>query len=127
MIQFDHIEVHVRDSKKYAGFLQTIFGNGRYQRISDNETYMFVSADQIHIEIKQKPDYNRPFDVQSDVGFCLPCLRMKGALEHLNAIPGVTITHQVQNPDGPCYFFTDHEGITWHFKDYDVQDIYVNI
>lgn len=127
MIKFDHIEVHVSNSEKYAAFLVKLMGTGRYKRISENETYMFVSADELHIEIKQKADYVRPFELKSDIGFCLPCLRMKGAHAHLASISEIEITHEVANPDGPCYFFRDYEGIMWHFKDYDQQDIYTNI
>ena len=127
MIQFDHIEVHVKNAENYAAFLQKLMGNGRYKRISDNNTYMFVSTDSIHIEIKEKADFVRPFDLPTDIGFCLPCLRMKGAHAHLLSLPEIEITHQVENPDGPCYFFKDYEGIMWHFKDYDTQDIYINV
>lgn len=127
MIKFDHIEVHVKDAEKYATFLQKIMGNGRYKKISDNNTYMFVSVDDIHIEIKEKSDFLIPFELKTNIGFCMPCLRMKGAYEHLENIPEIKITNQIQNPDGACYFFKDYEGIDWHFKDYDVQDIYINI
>jgi hypothetical protein len=127
MIQCDHIEVHVKNAKKYGAFLVQLMGNGRYQRISDNETYMFVSADQIHIEIKQKDEYVLPFDTKSGIGFCMPCLRMKGAFDHLMKLEGLEIKSEIQNPDGACYFFRDYEGIDWHFKDYDIQDKYINI
>lgn len=127
MIQFDHIEVHVKDAESYAAFLVKLMGNGRYKRISDNNTYMFVSADNIHIEIKEKEQFVNSFDVKNGIGFCLPCLRMKGAEQHLLSVQGIEMTHQVENPDGACYFFKDYEGIDWHFKDYDIQDVYINI
>jgi hypothetical protein len=127
MIKFDHIEVHVRDAAKYASFLQKPMGSGRFKKISDNNTYMFVSADDIHIEIKEKSQFNSPFDTKIGVGFCMPCLRMTGAKKHLESLKDVTITTQIQNPDGACYFFKDYEGIDWHFKDYDIQDIFINI
>ena len=127
MIKFDHIEVHVKDTAKYAEFLKLLMGNGRSKKISDSGTQMFVSADDIHIEIKQSKDSERTFDVKNDVGFCLPCLRMKGALDHLQSIDGIEIVSQSDNPDGPVYFFKDYEGIIWHIKDYEIQDIYINI
>ena len=72
MIKFDHIEVHVKNSENYAGFLKKLMGNGRFKKISDNNTYMFISTDDIHIEIKQKEHFMRTFDVQTDIGFCMP-------------------------------------------------------
>jgi hypothetical protein len=127
MIKFDHIEVHVHNSETYAKFLQKLMGSGRYKKISDNQTYMFVSADAIHIEIKQSDLFDYTFNVQKDIGFCMPCLRMKGAHKHLMGISEIEITSQIENPDGACYFFKDYEGIMWHFKDYDIQDMYINI
>ena len=87
---------------------------------------MFISADDIHIEIKQSSDFIKN-ELKTYKGFCLPCLRMKGAFEHLKNINELTITSKIKNPDGFCYFFKDYEGIDWHMKDYDIQDIYVNI
>lgn len=127
MIQFDHIEVHVKDSKLYAEFLVKLFGHGRIKRISDNNTYMFLSHDNLHIEIKERTTYEREFDIATGIGFCLPCLRMVSAYEHLSSIQGITLTNKVDNPDGPCYFFRDYEGIDWHIKDYNTLDVYVNI
>jgi hypothetical protein len=127
MIKFDHLEVHVKDAQQSASFLLKLMGNGRFKKISDNNTYMFVSADDIHIEIKEKPAFQNAFDTSNGIGFCMPCLRMKGALNYLEKISEIQITSQVQNPDGACYFFKDYEGIDWHFKDYDIQDIYINI
>ena len=57
----------------------------------------------------------------------MPCLRSSGAYEHLLQISEIEITDEIQNPDGPCYFFKDYEGIEWHIKAYDVQDKYINI
>lgn len=127
MINFDHIEVHVTNAEKYASFLQKLMGNGRFKKISDNNTYMFISADNIHIEIKEKLQYNSPFDTKNGIGFCMPCLRMCGAKDHLESIAEIELTSQIQNPDGACYFFKDYEGIDWHFKDYDIQDVFINI
>ena len=126
MIKFDHIEVHVSKSKEYVLFLEKLFGGGRYKQISKNQTFMFITADDIHIEIKQSSDY-RKNDFKEDIGYCLPCLRMKGAFDHIRSLNEVVITNKIENPDGPCYFFKDYEGIDWHIKDYEIQDIYINI
>ena len=127
MINFDHFEIHVKDSLKYVDFLQKLFGNGRYKKISNNNTFMFVSPDQIHIEIKENKKFIKSFDLEDSVGVCLPCLRMKGAKEHLLQLPEIQILKEIKNPDGACYFFKDYENIDWHFKDYDCLDIYINI
>jgi hypothetical protein len=59
-------------------------------------------------------------------GFCMPCLRTSDARNHLVKLD-VTITSEIQNPDGPCLFFEDYEGIKWHIKSYDRLDDFVNI
>ena len=61
MLSFDHIEVHVKNSKPYAEFLLQLFDGGRIKKISDNNTYMFVSNDQLHIEIKENTIYKGKF------------------------------------------------------------------
>lgn len=127
MILFDHIEVHVKNSEKYANFLIELFKYGRYKKISDNNTFMFIGSSDIHIEIKESINFSKSFNLEDGVGFCMPCLRMKGAEDHLKSIKAITIDSEIQNPDGKCLFFTDYEGVKWHFKDYDVQDIYINI
>lgn len=127
MIQFDHIEVHVKDSSQYVLFLQQLFGGGRYKRISDNNTYMFLSVDNLRIEVKERINYTNNVDLECAIGFCLPCLRMKGAKQHLNSISSIEILKELDNPDGPVIFFKDYEGIDWHIKDYEVLDIYTNI
>jgi hypothetical protein len=127
MILFDHIEVHVKNSEKYANFLVELFKYGRYKKISDNNTFMFIGSSDIHIEVKESINFTKSFNLESGVGFCMPCLRMKGAEAHLKSIKQITVDSEIQNPDGKCLFFTDYEGIKWHFKDYDVQDIYINI
>lgn len=127
MIKFDHIEVHVKDAHKYAIFLKKLFIVGRFKKISENNTYMFLSSDNIHIEIKENKNHQNVFNIDNGIGFCLPCLRMKNAKIFLDDIPEINIIKELNNPDGSCYFFKDYEGIDWHFKDYDVQDIYVNI
>jgi hypothetical protein len=127
MVCFDHIEVHVKNATNYVEFLKRLFGNGRYKKISDNNTYMFVSGDQIHLEVKENEKFSSVYELSNGIGFCLPCLRMKGAKNHLSNIPEITFIKEIQNPDGICIFFKDHENIDWHFKDYDCQDIYINI
>lgn len=127
MILFDHIEVHVKNSEQYAIFLTELFNYGRFKKISDNNTYMFIGSSDIHIEIKENDKYQTSFNIVDGIGFCMPCLRMKGAEAHLKKIKKLNIDSEIQNPDGKCFFFTDYEGIKWHFKDYDVQDIYINI
>ena len=88
---------------------------------------MFVSNDQLHIEIKENTIYNKEFNTQVGIGFCLPCLRMKGAKQHLSNFTEITITKEIENHDGACISFKDFENIYWHIKDYDCLDIYVNI
>mgnify|MGYP001193991349 FL=1 len=127
MIKFDHIEVHVNNSKKYAFFLKKIFKGGRFKKISENGTYMFISNDNFHIEIKENQNFVKKFKKSDGIGFCMPCLRYSGAYEYLSQISEIEITDKIQNPDGPCYFFKDYEGIEWHIKAYDIQDKYINI
>ncbi len=127
MIHFDHIEIHVKDSKSYVDFLLVLFTNGRYKKISENNTYMFLTPDNLRFEIKQKKEYNLTFNILENIGFCLPCLRMANALEHLERIQNITIYKTIANPDGKCYFFKDFQGIDWHIKDYNILDEYTNI
>lgn len=121
-IYFDHVEVHVNDIAGYCKFLQKLFCGGRYKVISETGTSMFCSPDLINFEIKKRQD-DAPKPQSS--GFCRPCLRMEHAKEHILGL-GLKIDLQVQNPDGPCYFFTDHEGVVWHIKEYLVRDQYIN-
>ena len=65
-------------------------------KISENETFMFISVDDIHIEIKQSSDFIKN-ELKTYKGFCLPCLRMKGAFEHLKNINELTITSKIKN------------------------------
>lgn len=127
MIQFDHIEVHVKDSERYVNFLVSLFGGGRFKRISDNNTYMFLSIDNIRIEVKERSNYLVNIDLENAIGFCLPCLRMKGAKNHLLSLGNIEITKELENPDGAVIFFKDYEGVDWHIKDYEIFDIYTNI
>lgn len=127
MINFDHIEIHVKNSCLYIQFLHKLFGGGRSKRISENNTYMFLSPDLIRFEVKENPSYSINVDISKAIGVCLPCLRMKNAKSHLESIKEVSIKKIVTNPDGYCYFFTDHEAIDWHIKDYEILDLYINI
>ncbi|MDP3979912.1 MAG: hypothetical protein Q8Q33_00710, partial [Chlamydiota bacterium] len=119
---FDHIEVHVTDIPKYCDFLQSIFQGGRYKVISDSGTSMFVSQDGINIEIKKK----KTNDMPDQSGFCNPCLRMENAKDFIEQKLNLQIDQTMKNPDGNCYFFKDHEGITWHIKEYLVRDKFIN-
>lgn len=119
---FDHIEVHVEDIPRYCEFLVQMFCGGRYKVISETGTSMFSSRDGLHIEIKKKKIDQKP----AASGFCNPCIRMENAREHIEKKLQLKIDQTLQNPDGPCYFFTDHEGIVWHIKDYLVRDKFVN-
>mgnify|MGYP003343649594 CR=1 FL=1 len=127
MILFDHIEVHVKNAKKYAIFLQTLFKYGRFKKISQNNTYMFLGSSDLHIEIKESLNYVNNFNNINGIGFCMPCLRMSDARAHLNKISGIKIENEIKNPDGVCIFFTDYEGINWHIKDYEIIDKFINI
>jgi hypothetical protein len=121
-IYFDHIEVHVNDIPGYCNFLTKMFCGGRYRVISDTGTSMFASHDGINIEIKKKKTDLMPIAS----GFCNPCVRMENAKEHIEKNLKLTIDQTLQNPDGACYFFKDHEGIVWHIKEYLVRDKYIN-
>jgi hypothetical protein len=124
MIYFDHIEIHVSDPLIYCEFLVQLLDGGRFEKISENGTYMFMTNDLHRFEIKALNTLE-PF--QSNLkGFCMPCLRTKGALNHLKKLK-IEPTSKVDNPDGICYFFEDSEGIKWHIKDYLVLDKFVNI
>ncbi len=127
MIYFDHIEIHVSNSKLYVEFLKELFGNGRFKRISENNTYMFLTPDGLRFEIKENVLYKNNFNLVDGIGFCLPCFRMAGAKAHLEQFNSIVITKELDNPDGKVYFFKDYEGIDWHVKDYEILDVYTNI
>jgi len=127
MVQFDHVEIHVKDSKLYCEFLTNLFLGGRFKKISENNIYMFLTHDNLRFEIKESREYFKNFNLNDGVGICLPCLRKKGALEHLNSLNNIKIKKTIKNPDGDCIFFQDYEGIDWHIKDYDILDMYTNI
>jgi hypothetical protein len=119
---FDHIEVHVDDIPRYCEFLYKMFHGGRYKVISNSGTSMFVSNDGINIELKKRKEGVKP----SGAGFCNPCLRMENAKDFIENELGFVITLTTNNPDGNCYFFDDHESITWHIKEYLIRDLYIN-
>lgn len=127
MVQFDHIEIHVKDSKLYVQFLKKIFNGGRFKKISENNTFMFLTPDNMRFEVKESAKFRESFDTQFGSGFCLPCLRMSGALIHLETIEGIIINKIIENPDGKCIFFKDYEDVGWHIKDYEILDIFTNI
>ena len=54
------------------------------------------------------------------------CLRMNGAKDFIQKSLRLPITKIVENPDGSVFFFQDHEGVTWHIKDYLARDKFVN-
>lgn len=119
---FDHLEVHVENVPEYCEFLLRLFQGGRYKVISESGTSMFASNEGIHIEVKKK----KVADIPVMAGFCNPCLRMENAKDFIENRLKLKIIKAVQNPDGACFFFEDHEGITWHVKDYLVMDKFVN-
>jgi hypothetical protein len=119
---FDHIEVHVDNISEYCEFLVKIFQGGRYKVISETGTSMFVSNDGINFEVKKK----KTSAATVFSGFCKPCLRMQNAKNFIENELKFKIENTVANPDGSCYFFVDHEGITWHVKDYLVRDKYAS-
>ena len=123
MVLFDHIEIHVLNPINYCDFLTKLLVGGRYKKISENETYMFISNDLHRFEIKQLKCKFQKQEIQS--GFCMPCIRVSDARKHLADL-AVTISAEIQNPDGPCLFFEDYEGIRWHIKSYDRLDDFVN-
>lgn len=119
---FDHIEVHVENIAAYCAFLVKIFQGGRYHVITDSGISMFASNEGINIEIKKRSINTPP----AASGFCNPCLRMENAKEFIENELALTIERTIGSADGNCYFFTDHEGIAWHIKDYLKKDRYTN-
>lgn len=122
IVFFDHIEVHVENIAQYCTYLVKIFQGGRYKIISETGTSMYISNDGINIEVKKK----KTGATAEFAGFCKPCLRMENAKEFIENELQLKIENTVSNPDGNCYFFVDHEGITWHVKDYLIKDKYIN-
>lgn len=110
--KFDHIEVHVKEIKKYCDFLVSIFEGGSYEVISESGTSMFTSLEGIHIEVKKKKTNEEP----NFNGFCNPCLRKSEAKKFIWEI-GFEVIKKISTPEGPVFFFKDGEGIMWHIKD----------
>lgn len=120
-VVFDHIEVHVKDIPTYCEFLLKLFkGAGKYKVISDSGTSMFVTEG-INIEVKKRKEGTLPMSS----GFCNPCLRMENAKEFIEKTLELKITNRVTNLDGEVFFFTDHEGVTWHIKNYSKKDRFI--
>lgn len=112
MSSFDHVEAHVTDITSYCEFLKAVFEGGAFEVISSSGTSMYTSPEGINIEVKKKKIGAAP----TMSGFCNPCLRRpdpKALLSKLN----LQIDSEQDAPFGKVYFFTDHEGVTWHIKD----------
>ena len=121
-IYFDHLEAHVSDIKKYCEFLTKLFRGGRYKEISSSGTAMFITPDSVNFEIKKKKSNEAPINS----GICGPCIRMENPLDHIENVLGLKIDMSATTPEGNVHFFTDHEGITWHVKDYIHKDQFIN-
>jgi hypothetical protein len=111
-VRFDHIEVHVSDIAKYCDFLNKLFEGGSSKVISESGTSMYSSPDGINIEVKKRKVVPLP----KMSGFCNPCLRRPNPKEFITEL-GFVIDKELSAPFGMVYFFTDHEGVTWHIKD----------
>jgi len=113
-MKFDHIEVHVKDIKKYCGFLIKIFQGGKIEVLNEEGISMFTSPDGLNIEVKKKDNKLGPIIS----GFCNPCLRTDGAKDFIQQTLKYQIIETRKTPQGyPVYFFKDYEGIIWHIKD----------
>jgi len=110
--RFDHIEVHIDDIKQYCDFLNRLFEGGNSEVISKTGTSMYTSPDGIRIEVKKKNITETA--IQS--GFCNPCLKRPAAKEFITGL-GLVIDRVRETPEGPVFFFRDHENILWHMKD----------
>ena len=119
--QLDHIEIHVADIDGYCEFLVNLFGGGRYKQISDSGTSMYITETGDNFEIKKRVTADAP----ARTGLCLPCIRMENATAHLAELD-IRIDETIANPEGTVHFFTDHEGIQWHVKNYAHRDRYIN-
>lgn len=119
---FDHFEIHVEDVPRYCAFLAKVFRGGRHKVISESGTSMFISPEGLCIEVKRREETRPP----APSGLCNPCLRMKGAKDFIEKTLGFPVAKTARNPDGEVHFFADHEGVTWHIKDYDHKDAFVD-
>jgi hypothetical protein len=120
MAEFDHIEVHVAEIKRYCQFLVAVFEGGSYDVISESGTSMFISPEGIQIEVKKKKA-DRPPEMS---GFCNPCLRRPDPKALIGGL-GLKIESERDTSSGKVYFFKDHEGVTWHIKDLPKKESYV--
>lgn len=121
-VVFDHIEVHVNDISRYCSFLKKVFGGGRLKVLGEDGASMFKTTGGLNIEVKKKGKNKKV----TDAGFCRLGLRIKGAKKFIENTLGLKVTKSVDNPDGKCCFFKDHEGITWHVKDYSFEDRFID-
>lgn len=119
---FDHIEAHVADIPRYCAFLTKLFGGGRHRVISEQGTAMFIGPDGLCVEVKKREVPAAP----AASGICNPCLRREGAKGFIERVLGARIEKAVENSSGKVYFFTDHEGVLWHIKDYSRKDEYTS-
>ncbi len=119
---FDHIEVYVKDIPAYGEFLKKVFQGGRFRIVGKTGTGMFLCEGSPAIEVKQKMDDQKPVCA----GFSLPCLRVEGAKDFIENDLNGKVTKTAETDLGTVYFFTDYEGITWHFKDYLSRDKMLN-
>ena len=119
---FDHIEVYVKDIPAYGEFLKKVFQRGRFAIVGKTGTGMFLAEGSPAIEVKQKTDDQVPVCA----GFTLPSLRVEGAQEFIEKELNYSIIKTAQTDLGSVYFFTDYEGITWHFKDHLKRDNMTN-
>lgn len=120
-VYFDHIEAHVSDIQKYCNFLVKLFQGGKHKKINDNGTSMYVSPDDLAIEIKKRASDVLPIES----GICMPCIRLENPEDHICNTLGLKIDKSFPLPEGSVYFFTDHENIVWHAKSYIHKDQFI--
>lgn len=113
-MKFDHIEVYVRDIKKYCHHLIKMFQGGNVVVLNEEGISMFTGPEGLNIEVKK-----RAIDQDSILsGFGCPCLRMEGAKSFIQDTLNYEIVDTRKDLQGyPVYFFKDYEGIMWHIKD----------
>lgn len=112
-VQLDHLEIHVRDVPRYCDFLVALFRGGAWRVLDAGGVAMYRTPDGAFFELKPRAVDGPP----ARSGVCLPCLRMPDPLDHLAAL-GLTVVETAENASGRIHFFTDHEGVEWHVKDY---------
>jgi hypothetical protein len=116
--RFDHLEAHVADIPGYCAFLVRMFDGGRHKVIGRDGTAMFISPEGLCIEVKKRASPQAP----AASGVCNPCLRKPGAKAFIEQTLGLRIEQTFENSSGKVHFFTDHEGVVWHLKDYADKD-----